>query len=390
MNPQSIGDWVHGDCWSAQADYSPDALAAFKKETGIATVPRTPHDKDYYEFMDFNRKKFRKYVAHYVDAIHKFNPKFLITSNWAYSSMMPEKVDTDLDFLSGDMATRSYVSNAAFEARCLAPQGKPWDLMSWGFTNNWVDGTGSYKSVVQLEQEAAHVLSMGGGYQVYYPQNHDASIKLWKVKDMAEVANFCRQRQAFTYRAKAVPQIAMLHSTEDFKHILKGLYNNWGIFDGQQEILNVLLDGQNLVEILIHHNLLDRMKDYKVIVIPEWYYLAPEFITKLKNYVNKGGNLLVIGAEAVKLFEKDLGVTFGPFNEKNNLNLGNNNDIATVVGKYQQVALNAGIKSFDSFYSEQDLRFPTGIPASITNFGKVKLLLFTYIWEKIIKKERRL
>ncbi len=323
--------------------------------------------------MDFNRKQFRNYVQHYADAVHKFNPNFLITSNWAYSSMMPEKVDTDIDFLSGDMATRSYVSNAALEARCLAPQGKPWDLMAWGFTYDWENSLGSYKSAVQLEQEAAHVLSMGGGFQIYYPQNRDASVKTWKIKTMAEVARFCRERQAFTYGAKAVPQIAMLHSTEGFKRKVNGLYNNWGLFNGEQGLLNALLDGQNTVEVLMEHSLQDRMNDYKVIIIPEWKYLAPDFITKLKAYASNGGNVLVIGAEAVKLFEKDLGVTFGAYHDKQNLHLGYAGDIASVSGKYQEVTLAAGTKLFGSFYTEEDLRFPSGIPASIGNYGKGKI-----------------
>ncbi len=368
------GAWVDGDCWSMQPDYGPAAIAAFKKETGILTVPISPSDSGYYAFMDFNRRKFRSYVSHYVDAVHQFDPTFLITSNWSHSSMMPEKVDTHVDFLSGDMATRDYVANAAFEARCLAPQGKSWDLMAWGFTFDWENNVGTYKSAVQLEQEAAHVLSMGGGFSIYYPQNYDASIKPWKIKTMAAVAKFCRQRQPYTYGAKPVPQIAMLHSTEGFKHKVNGVYNNFnGIFDEEAGDLNALLDGQNCVEILMEHSLEDRMKDYKLILIPDWDYLAPTFIAKLEAYVNNGGNLLLVGAKTAKLFEQDLGVNFSRYEEKKMLNLGFNDDIATVLGNYQQVTLKEGTKAFGSFYAQQDLRFPDGIPASVRKMGKGKI-----------------
>ncbi|MBA4166724.1 MAG: alpha-L-fucosidase [Chitinophagaceae bacterium] len=368
------GAWVDGDCWSAQADYGKLALEAFRKETGITTVPANPSDKGYYEFLDFNRRKFRSYVGHYVDAIHQLDPDFLITSNWSYSSMMPEKVDVNVDYLSGDMATRSYVSNAAFEARCLAPQGKPWDLMAWGFTHNWKEPADSYKSAVQLEQEAAHVLSMGGGFQIYYPQNYDASIKTWKVGTMAQVAKFCRERQVYTYGATAVPQIALLHSTEGFKRKVKGLYNNWGnLFEGEQGILNALLDGQNCVEILMEHSLQDRLSEYKTIVIPEWDYLAPEFIAKLNEYVKNGGNLVVIGAKAVGLFRTMLGVDFGAYEANKELNPGYNNDIAAIIANLQKVTLKEGTTSFASFYPQTDLRFPDGVPASVRPVGKGKI-----------------
>jgi len=368
------GAWVDGDCWSAQPDYGTTALTAFKKETGLSTIPISPKDSGYYTFMDFNRKKFKEYVSHYVDAIHQFAPSFLITSNWSFSSMMPEKVDRHVDFLSGDMATRDYVANAAFEARCLAPQGKPWDLMAWGFTFDWESNVGTYKSAVQLKQEAANVLAMGGGFQLYYPQNYDASIKNWKIKTMADVAKFCRERQVFTYGAVPVPQIVMLHSTEGFKHKVEGLYNNSsGIFDEEEGDLNALLDGQNCLEILMEYSLEDRMKDYKLIVIPEWDYIAPAFIGKLEAYVKDGGNLLLLGAKTAKLFEQGLGVNFINYLEKKMLNLGYKNDIATVMGDYQQVTLKEGTKGFGSFYTEQDLRFPDGIPASVCKLGKGKI-----------------
>ena len=368
------GAWVDGDCWSVQADYSPAALAAFKKKTGITTVPRSRNDSGYYTFMDFNRKKFRSYVGHYIDAVHQFDSSFLITSNWSYSSMMPEEVDTHVDFLSGDMATRDYVANAAFEARCLAPQGKPWDLMAWGFTFNWEDNVSSYKSAVQLEQEAANVLAMGGGFQLYYPQNDDASIKPWKIKTMAAVAKFCRERQAYTYGAVSVPQIALLHSTEGFKHKVNGLYNNFsGLFDEEAGVLNALLDGQHCVDMLMEHSLENKMQDYKLILIAGWDYLSPAFIAKLKDDVNEGGSLLLIGAKTSQLFQQELGVNFENYEEQKMLNLGYKDDMATLLSNYQKISLQAGTKAFGSFYSEQDLRFPDGVPASIHNLRKGKI-----------------
>ena len=368
------GAWVDGDCWAVQPDYSPAAIALFQKETSIATVPHNRNDSGYYAFMDFNRRHFRTYVGHYVDAVHQFDPSFLITSNWSYSSMMPEAVDTHVDFLSGDMATRDYVANAAFEARCLAEQGKPWDLMAWAFTFNWENNVSSYKSAVQLEQEAANVLAMGGGFQMYYPQNSDASIKPWKIKTMAEVAKFCRARQAYTYGATSIPQIAMLHSTEGFKHKVNGLYNNFsGLFDEEEGVLNALLDGQHCVDILMEHSLENKMQDYKLIVIAGWDYLSPAFIAKLRDYVNEGGSLLLIGAKISQLFQPELGVNFEKYEEKKMLNLGYKDDMATVLSNYQKISLQAETKAFGSFYSEQDLRFPDGIPASIRNMSKGKI-----------------
>ena len=59
-------------------------------------------------------------------------------------------------------------------------------------------------------QEAAVVLAMGGGYQAYFKQDRDGAVRdLADMDVMAEVAQFCRQRQAYCHRSVAVPQIAL-------------------------------------------------------------------------------------------------------------------------------------------------------------------------------------
>ena len=61
-----------------------------------------------------------EYVGHYVDEAHRHNPTFRVASNWAYSSMMPEPITTNVDYLSGDLTPNNSVNKAAFEARILA------------------------------------------------------------------------------------------------------------------------------------------------------------------------------------------------------------------------------------------------------------------------------
>ena len=92
--------WVDGDCWATRVDYSPKMLEGFQKETGIATIPKKNTDKGFFEFIEFNRRKFKEYVSKYVSVLHTYNPDFQITSNWIYSSQMPEKPDINVDFLS--------------------------------------------------------------------------------------------------------------------------------------------------------------------------------------------------------------------------------------------------------------------------------------------------
>ncbi len=86
------GAWIDGECWALQPDYGKASLDRFTKETGITDIPHSASDKYYPELLEYTRSLFREHLKKYIDAIHQFNPEFQITSNWAYSSMMPEKV----------------------------------------------------------------------------------------------------------------------------------------------------------------------------------------------------------------------------------------------------------------------------------------------------------
>lgn len=350
------GAWIDGECWGLKPDYSAYMKAAWQKEhDGNLPVPGEEH---YKEFLECNRQGFLKYLQHYLDELHAFDPGFQMTSNWSYSSYMPEPVNTPIDYLSGDLTPSNAVYRASFESRCLAPQGKPWDIMAWSFAwgREWGNST---KTAIQLQQEAAQVLSMGGGFQVYFKQNRDASFQPWTFSIMQEVADFCRARQEFTHKAQPVPQIALLYSNAGFKHITTGVYNPWnGELNPTQGILYALLDGQNTVEVLRENHLSGHMSDYPLIIIPEWEYLAPKFRDELLQYVRQGGNLLVIGAKAVKLFQNELQVAFDGDIKDQVYQLGYQGHLAGMKTHYQPVKARQGITSFGKLYAQMDARYP--------------------------------
>ncbi len=58
------GAWVDGECWAAVLDYSPAALAAWKKETGLGDAPRKKGEPHWEEWKAFQRRHFEQYVAH--------------------------------------------------------------------------------------------------------------------------------------------------------------------------------------------------------------------------------------------------------------------------------------------------------------------------------------
>lgn len=370
------GVWIDGECWATERDYHEEVLRAFQAKTGIKTVPRQQNDPHWLEFSEFCRQGFRDYLNHYATEMHKHNPEFQIASNWAYSSMMPEPVTTDIDFISGDYSARNSVNSARIEGRSMVHQGKPWDLMAWSFT--WTDRHFSTKTVPQLQREAAVVLALGGGFQGYFPQRRDGAIRTWQMPLMAEVAKFCRARQAFCHRAKPIPQIGLIYSGRAFYRMNEKLFAAWsGELTALRGVLQSLLDSQHVVDIVMEHHLTRRMHEYPLLIWPEWQTIEPDFKAELLHYVKQGGKLLVIGPRAAALFKEELDVKLiGEAAERVN-GLEYQGHLAGLKTVSQKVELGPRSMGQGRLYNDtvnvNDNTGPYDIAASITPYGQGRI-----------------
>ncbi|HAU38624.1 MAG TPA: hypothetical protein DCX07_13030 [Phycisphaerales bacterium] len=362
------GVWVDGDCWATGLDYGREALRQFRQATGIRSVPRRPEDPHFFEFVEFCREAFRRYLRHYADELHKTHPDFQVCSNWAFSSHMPEPVSAGVDFLSGDYPLQDSVHCARLEARVLARQGKPWDLMAWSFAGKFGEGPHSTKTPVQLQQEAAVVLSVGGGFQAYFKQKQDASIFDWTMKLMAETADFCRARRKFCHKAQPVPQVALLYSGKAHYRQISRPFSTAGL-DGLRGTLMSLLDAQYSVEVLVEHQLSGRMADYPLIVVPEWEYLESAFRAELRAYVRGGGRLLLIGPAPAAMFRKELKARLVGRPEPCGQYIEQDGWLFALRTTAQVARLGRGAREFGKQYPANEIADALGPAASIAKCG---------------------
>ncbi|HEY5510342.1 MAG TPA: alpha-L-fucosidase [Prolixibacteraceae bacterium] len=365
------GVWVDGDCWAHQSDYSPRTLELFTRKTGITNIPRKSGDPGWKEFLQFNRDGFKEYVTKYVNALHAFNPKFQVASNWAFSTLIPEKVSIPVDFISGDFSPLNSMNSARSEARFIRNQGKPWDLMAWGFS--WIgseEGTQCVKSAPQIERELATVISLGGGVQIYLQQKRDGSIHNWMIPMLAEAAKFCRKRQPWCQNVTGVPQIGLILSTDALYAKTNRLF---GGFDREltplKGIMQNLLASQYVVDIVAEHHLNDIDK-YPLLIYPEWETITPEFKKKLLDYVANGGKLLLVGPNSSSLFRDVLKITVKSAPEIKNNGLEYNHWIAESMSLSQGVIPGEGVRSFGKYYQAISMDGPSEIAATITPYGK--------------------
>jgi len=373
------GAWVDGDCWASVPDYSEPAIKAFRQTTGIEDVPRKPGDPHWFEFLQFHREAFRQYLRHDIAEVKKTNPNFQYCSNWAFTDHMPEPVSAPVDFLSGDYSPEDSVNSARLSGRYLTRQGRPWDLMAWSFSRNKSKDGRNQKTAIQLQREAAVVLALGGGFQAYFTQKRDGSIRDEGVPVMAEVAKFCRARQAICHRATQVPQVAVLFSTAAHYRRSNGLFaRDLARINGA---LQALLEGQQSVEILGEHHLTGRMVDYPLIVVPEWEYMEPKFKDALATYVRGGGNLLLIGPKTAAMFQTELDVTLaGEPVPVPNCRLAYNGELAAISGQMQSAKLGPNSKPFGRLQETNESSSSSPPAASISELGRGKIaaMYFTF------------
>ena len=298
------GIWVDGECWATMPDYGERAVKLFKEQTGIENVPRGPGDPNWFQWMQFHREAFRKYMRHYTAEVRTTNPEFQVCSNWAFTDHMPEAVSVPVDFLSGDYSPQDSVNSARYSGRSLVHQGVAWDLMAWSFSLT----PRAQKTAVQLKREAAVILALGGGFQAYFTQNRDGSVRLGEMDVMGEVAKFSRERQPFCHHSVQIPQIALLNSTAAFQHNSPGLFARYEECNKARGVLQCLLEGQNSVDLVGEHTLNRSMSRFPLIVVPEWSYLDPSFRDDLVEYAKDGGALLLIGENTVPMFLEATGL----------------------------------------------------------------------------------
>ena len=383
------GAWIDGECWAAIPDYSDTMRVLFQEMTGLNTLPQ-PGDKNYKEFLELNRIAFRDHIRHYINEVHKEYPDFQITSNWAYSSMMPEEIDTPVDYLSGDVTGQNGIYSSAWESRCLAPQGKAWDLMSWGFTFNFGQGLPAVKSLVMLQQEAAEVISMGGGFQVYYQQNRDGSLKTTYFPRMAEIARWCRERQ-YCHKSTPIPQIALWYSTYAWRDMQPGVYAG-GTNDKIWNTLAMLLDGKQSVEVLMDHHLKKNINHYPLIILPEWSDIGVgEEMKKLAmDYVQNGGTLLVMGVEHTRNFATELGIRIAGDPIESNTFIFEKGHLAAMHTRWQQIDIKEGIETVGEIRTSDDqLVQPSFSPFAVfRSYGKGKIGAITVDLAKAYSNQR--
>ena len=305
------GFWVDGENWASAPCYCDRCTAAFIEKTGITPIPRTEEDPHWKEWADFSRENFVRHVDAFSRAIHRRKAGCTSCSNWMYTLRQPDDIKAEVDYLSGDFSWVWSIDSAIPEARIMDGRGLKWDLMAWAFTSHGPMSDWIFKSVPALCQEAGIVMSCGGAFTIYDTPNRWGPVVSWHMDDLADVARFCRARQAFSQNTATVPQAVVLHSQNHYYAHNRSLYDLSTAARPVEGALYALLENTIHTDLLTETTLRQRVDSYPLCVVPEQDPMDPETLAKLKAYVRNGGALIVSGVSC-KAFEEELGVSISP------------------------------------------------------------------------------
>ncbi|MEI7834391.1 MAG: alpha-amylase family protein [bacterium] len=350
------GFWVDGENWATKPCYCERCTGAFTAATGITVAPKSAEEPHWQVWSDFHRHLFEEHVRAYADAIHAKKPDCLVCSNWMYTIGQPSPITVPIDYISGDFTWRWSTADAELEGRFMDSRGLSWDLMAWGFTTAEPEMAGwTFKTAANLCQEAACIIALGGGFQIFNNPQRSGHINGWQQDIVASVAQFVRARQPWCQGSETVPQVAVLHAAAHFYTTnTSTLMSKWNEAHlAANGALTALLENGCSVDILNEEGLLARMRDYPALVIAEQTHLSDEFKAAVADYVRCGGRLLLTGTNVAADFPELAGVIDDGEVKEGYFYLPVGREATTVKGPRQPVTLN-GATALTMAHSQQE------------------------------------
>jgi len=304
------GVWVDGENWAYRENYRYEFLEKFYQQSGYPAIDPDPYSPSHLAFREYCRDKFVKYIRHYIAEIKKDCPDFEISSNCAYGHFMPEKPMEEMDYLTEDGAPAA--GGVSYLARCFTRSGKPWDVQSWGALNfdDRLAASVKIKKALHFEaREGSQVISQGGSYMASNTLNMNGKMLVEdEIERMRSLSEYLHARKPYNWGSIPLENTVVYLSDYNKLRTTPGLYDNTYL---PKYACQLVLNGGRPVDVIFDYHILeDRLGDTKTIILPEIQYLSKELISKLRDFAEKGGNLILCGTDSCRLFEDMAGATF--------------------------------------------------------------------------------
>lgn len=291
------GIWVDGENWAATPCWCNRCTDEFRRRTAYAgDIPRVPEHPWHHRWIDFHRDLFREHVHAYAAAVRRVKPSCTVVSNWMHTLRQPDPAPFEIDYLSGDFHYAFGIEEALPEAAFLDTRGISWDLMIWAFTMNGAQPGGrTLKQPLQLQQEAATILSRGGTVALYDQPARTGRHLTWHTELLADISAFCRRRRDIPIGRSAAEMLVLLNPAHHYR-------TSPALFAYSPATTAIRGAAYALQELHVPFDIATLDDDidlqrYRTVVVPEQGDLDA-VSDRLRAYAEAGGHLVLTGPEA--------------------------------------------------------------------------------------------
>jgi hypothetical protein len=330
--------WIDENIITVNLCWCPHCRRSFKQQYGI-DAPEKVGDPGWEEFARFHRDTFVHWQKKIYDAVQEGSPGTLVTFNHCYWLSQPETPPEFVRNLSADIHHNT--QGMEVYGRYGSGIRMPFDIMPGLSAKSWAGK--DPKTIEQVLTEIAVITANGGRWNIgEFPTGREHPVSQF-LELARQGARFARQRQPWTLHTRSVPLIAVLQSAST--HYARPLPENavgelaegdyvWsstGELDFVQADANpgptriyfhdnraapdeitgtaeALAENQLHFDIVNEDVLVERIKDYRLLIVPEQFRVHEDVAQAIRAFVTAGGSLLATGATARAGLEDVLGV----------------------------------------------------------------------------------
>lgn len=292
-------------------------------------------------------------------------------------------VGAPIDFISGDYEPNNSVLSARYHGRCIAARNMTWDLMAWGQNSrpgNWRDINRNTKELPQYCQEAAQIVSLGGGFQFFnIMYGYGGTVQEWAIPMWRKVAEFCRERKEFCFRAKAIPQATVIYPNERLHTELTYLFPHWK-YDGMASVrgwIDALQESGYSSSVIYEFQLsATNLSKYPLLILPSAYAMTEQSVKVLKTYVENGG-LLITESDSAKYISELCGLSVADEGEERPIFVDCGGELFALSAKYPKIEAATAVPStqlyFTNYYDGH-----SAAASYVNDCGKGKVITLTF------------
>ena len=277
------GEFVQRPCWC-------DHCQRKWQEKHGAAYPEKMTEETKVALWHFVWETYAEYIERLSELIHSIRPGSMYCKPGTGDPRFIWPVAQHMDNLSTHLPLPHGARHSGPFSRSMTSWDKPFDIMICNHTS--IPGQGwLFKTPEDLLQQAAVCAANGARVSQWDNPTGEGSLLEYPHAVLGKaLGEFLRARRPWTVPTKSVPYVAALHSWHHFYRNGTG-----GTTHDIYAVHDALVEEQYHLDIIPEHVLLERLPEYRVLIMACQTHLPEEVYGKVREYVRGGGGLVVTG-----------------------------------------------------------------------------------------------